>query len=167
MVERTDFDAFYTAGYRRVVGQLYAMVGDLAEAEDAVQEAYCRAWQRWSTISQYADAESWVRTVAYRVAVSNWRKAMSRLRAHRRDAPRDDIPDLRAEHVALMGALRGLKPPLRQAIVLHYVVGLPVGEVARETGAAEGTVKSRLSRGRAALAAVLGEERMMRTVGHG
>ena len=55
-----EFDAFYDASFRRVVRQVYAMVRSLSEAEDAVQEAYARAWQNWQKISTYGDAEACV-----------------------------------------------------------------------------------------------------------
>ena len=69
-----DFEAFYSASSRRLLGHVYAMVGDVAEAEDALQEAYARAWQRWGRVAGYEDPEAWVRTVAYRIAVSSWRR---------------------------------------------------------------------------------------------
>lgn len=43
----SDFDQFYTATAKRLVAAVYAATGDLTEAEDAVQEAYARARQRW------------------------------------------------------------------------------------------------------------------------
>ena len=46
MRDSSEFDAFYAATGRRLVAQVYAMTGDRAEAEDAVAEAYARAWQR-------------------------------------------------------------------------------------------------------------------------
>ena len=46
-----DFDEFYVATHRRIVGQIYAMTGSLHEAEDCVQEAYARAWQQWGKLS--------------------------------------------------------------------------------------------------------------------
>jgi RNA polymerase sigma-70 factor, ECF subfamily len=61
------FDEFYAETATRVVTQVYMMTGDLAEAEDAVQEAYARAWLRWPRVGAYADPAAWVRTVAYRI----------------------------------------------------------------------------------------------------
>jgi RNA polymerase sigma-70 factor, ECF subfamily len=134
------------------------MIGHLGDAEDAVQEAYARAWQRWNRVGTYADPEGWVRTVAYRIAVSSWRKARNRLLAHGRHGPADDVPALGPEHLDLVDALRTLTPDQRRAVVLHHLVGLTVEEVAAEVGAATGTVKSRLTRGRRALADRLHDE---------
>ena len=66
MRDPATFDAFYSGSVQRLTGQLYAMTGSRAEAEDCVQEAYARAWQRWDKVSGYCDPEAWVRTVAYR-----------------------------------------------------------------------------------------------------
>jgi len=60
--------------------------------------------------------------------------------------------------VALVAALRQLPEPQRQAIVLHHLLDLPIAQIAAETGVAVGTLKARLARGRAALAAILGTE---------
>lgn len=152
-----EFDDFYASTYRRVVGQVYAMVGDFGDAEDAVQEAYGRAWPRWTKLREYVDPEAWVRTVAYRVAVSGWRKAANRWTAHLRHGAPGNVPELGPEHVALVAALRTIPPEQRRVVVLHHLVGLPVEEIAQETGAAVGTVKSRLARGRQALATRLHE----------
>ena len=57
----------------------------------------------------------------------------------------------------VVAALRKIPPRQRQAIVLYHLAGLSVEEIARETGAAPGTVKARLSRGRQALAPHLAE----------
>jgi DNA-directed RNA polymerase specialized sigma24 family protein len=43
LAEQADFERFYSASYGRLVGQLFAVLGDLGEAEDAVQEAFARA----------------------------------------------------------------------------------------------------------------------------
>lgn len=153
--DEASFDDFYRASRQRLFACLYALTGDAAEAQDVVHEAYARAWQRWSRVGDYGDPEAWVRTVARRIAVSRWRRARNALLAYRRvgAAPPVPAPDLNS--VVLVAALGKLPAAQRTAIVLHHLVGLPVAEVAAETGVAEGTVKARLSRGRRALAGLL------------
>jgi DNA-directed RNA polymerase specialized sigma24 family protein len=58
-----DFDVLYEAQFTTVAIQLYAYFGDLAEAQDVTQEAFCRAWHRWSHIGQYEDPVAWIRRV--------------------------------------------------------------------------------------------------------
>lgn len=152
-----DFDMFYAGSIRRVTSYLHAVTGSRLEAEDAVQEAYARAWQRWDKVSGYGDPEGWVRTVAYRIAVSTWRKAMTRAAAHRRHGVPDDPPGLSPDYIAIVAALRRISAVQRQAIVLYHLVGLSVDEISRETGVPAGTVKARLSRGRHALAGHLAD----------
>lgn len=154
--DETSFDAFYRASRQRLFDTLYALTGDRAEAQDAVHEAYARAWQRWSTVGDYGDPEAWVRTVARRIAVSRWRRTRNRLVAHRRVGEPPPLPGPGPDSVALVTALARIPLPQRTAIVLHHLAGLPVAEVAAETGVAVGTVKARLSRGRKALAELLG-----------
>jgi RNA polymerase sigma-70 factor, ECF subfamily len=165
MRDPSSFDAFYSASVRRLIGQMHAMTGSRADAEDCVQEAYARAWQRWDKVSGYGDPEAWVRTVAYRISVSAWRKAASMRVAHRKHGAPDDSGGMSPDYVAIVTALRRVPPSQRQAIVLHHLVGKSVDEIARETGAASGTVKARLSRGRRALAPLLDEGTGPREVG--
>lgn len=149
---REDFDRFYLANVKRLTAAVYAMTGDVGEAEDAVQEAFVRAWQRWAKITEGgADPTPWIRTVAMRLAVSSWRKSRNRIRAHFRHGPPQDLPGLGPEHVALVEALRRLRPDQRRAVVLHYLLDLPIAAVAQETGASTGAVKTRLRRARAVL----------------
>jgi len=157
MRDPESFDDFYAGSVGRLISQLYAMTGDRAEAEDVVQEAYTRARQRWDKIARYADPEGWVRTVAWRISVSSWRKATSRLAAHRRDRP-DPVPGVSPDYVAMISALRRIKADQRRAIVLFHLVGLSVQEIAKETDASPAAVKARLVRGRQSLAAQLQEE---------
>jgi RNA polymerase sigma-70 factor, ECF subfamily len=137
-------------------GQIFTMTGDLSEAEDAVQEAYIRAWRRWPRIRGYDDPEAWVRVVAYRITVNSWQKARNRMTAHRAGR-HQEMPGLSPDLVALVSALRQIPEAQRRAIVLHHLAGLSVEEIARETGAPAGTVKARLARGRKALAPLVSE----------
>ena len=152
-----DFDTFYAASAPRLVRQLHAMTGELAEAQDCVQEAYARAWQRWGTVCSYDAPEAWVRQVAWRLAVSRFRRARVGRGLLRRQGPAPDVPALSPDRVALVTALRQLPEAQRRAVVLHHLGDLSVAQVAAETGSPEGTVKARLSRGRAALADLLTE----------
>lgn len=152
------FDAFYAAQAPRLVRQLHAMTGDLTVAQDCVQEAAARAWQRWTVVGAYDDPAAWVRTVAWRLAVSRLRRVRVGVGLLRRHGPPDDVPSASPDHVALVAALRRLPEAQRRAVVLHHLCDLPVEQVAAETGSPVGTVKARLSRGRAALAALLSEE---------
>jgi len=150
----------YTASYRRLVGQLTAMVGDIGEAEDLVQEAFARAAGQWPRLERYDNPEAWLRTVAMNLARSRWRRSkrgaavLLRLRASHTDTP-PPSPD----HVAVVEALKTLPASQREALVLFHFADLPVEEIARELGVPTGTVKARLSRGRAALAERLADTR--------
>ena len=157
-MDDTEFDEFYTGSRRRLTAQLYAMIGDAEEAADCVQEAFVRAWARRGQLDRVQHPEAWVRTTAYRLAISRWRRLQKRRRFDDRAvAPPTEAPPASAEHVELVDALRTVSEPLRVALVLHHIVDLPVAEVAAELGVPVGTVKARLSRGRAALAAALAE----------
>ncbi|MEU5907442.1 sigma-70 family RNA polymerase sigma factor [Micromonospora sp. NPDC047527] len=152
MRDAKEFDDFYAASSRRVLGQVYAMIGSHAEAEDAVAEAYLRAWDRWNRVRECDSPEAWVRRVAYRIAVSAWRKAVNRLRAHHRDTTEEHVDAVGPDHVALVRGLRLISADQRRVIVLHHLVGLSVAEIAAETGTSPNTVKTWLARGRRALA---------------
>jgi len=152
-----QFETFYRGSFRRVVGQIYAMCGNAAEANDCVQEAFVRAWDKRATLDLHQAPEAWVRTVAYRLAVSRWRRARKALLGPDRalEPPPPAEPDV--TRVALVRALQAINADQRRVIVLHHLCDIPVAEVAREVDAPVGTVKARLSRGRAALAVLLSE----------
>lgn len=147
-----DFDAFYAGARDRVAVQVAALTGDPAEAADHVQEAFVRAWARWTYVSGLEDPEGWVRRVAHNLAVSRWRRAR-RLVLSGRD--RDRVLELDADQQDVLAALKDLPRVQREAIVLHHLIGLPVDEVATHLRVPVGTVKSWLARGRRALAVTL------------
>jgi RNA polymerase sigma-70 factor (ECF subfamily) len=150
-----DFDQLYAAHYAALTTQLYAYLGDRQEAQDVVQEAFCRAYARWNALRDYDDPVAWVRRVAWNLATSHTRRLGVAAAFRRRQRVEPDPPP-GPDRVALVAALRELPERHRRALVLHYLADQPVGEIARAMGAAEGTVKVWLHRGRAALAARLG-----------
>jgi RNA polymerase sigma-70 factor (ECF subfamily) len=157
-MDAEEFDDLYAASFGRLVHQLHAMIGDRDEAQECVQEAFVRAWSHRRRLDRAHAPEAWVRTTAYRLAVSRWRRA----RRGRRDPDRALQPATAApapseNQVAVIAALRQLPETHRRALVLHHLCDLSVRAVAAETGVAEGTVKARLSRGRAALSELLSD----------
>lgn len=161
MGEESSFDEFYLGTRDRIVRQLTAMTLDRELAADASQEAYARAWQRWSRVSRMDDPVAWVRTVAWRLAVSQFRRRAVASRALGRLGPTQSLDGLEigtAAGLDLVAALRTLSHEHRRVLVLHEMVGLTVREVAVETGVPDGTVKSRLSRARELMASRLGPD---------
>ena len=125
----------YEASYRRLVAQAYAVTGDRVEAEDAVQEAFARAVAAGDRFRRVDNPEAWLRTVALNVLRRRWRRAsLFRALTPRLATPADQQ---------------------RETLALFYLGDLSVQEIAATLGVADGTVKSRLTRGRAALAAVM------------
>jgi RNA polymerase sigma-70 factor, ECF subfamily len=155
-----EFDLFYAGTSARILRQLVLLTGNQAEAEDVTQEAFERAWLRWSTVRTCASPEAWVRTVARRLAVSRWRRVRNASTAWRRHGPPPDPPELGPEHLALMTALYQLPRTQRDAIVLHHLADLPVERVAAETGSSVSAVKKQLVRGRAAMAVLLSDDQL-------
>jgi RNA polymerase sigma-70 factor (ECF subfamily) len=80
----------------------------------------------------------------------------------RRLGPPAPEPAVQVEDVALLEALQGLSVGQRQVLVLHYLIGMPVQEVAKTLGVPTSTVKVRLLRSRQALAARLVEQQEVR-----
>jgi RNA polymerase sigma-70 factor, ECF subfamily len=156
--EVRDFEQFYAACFRPLTIQLYAYTRDLAAAQDLVQEAFCRAFARWDRIVRYDDPTAWVRRVAWNLASSRWRRSKTAaLFAWRQRV--EHVAEPSPDRVVLAQALGTLPENQRRAVILHHLADLPVGEIARQEGVAEGTVKSWLHRGRTALAAQLRERK--------
>jgi len=152
MPSSPDFHDFYQANYPGMVTLVGAVLGNLTEAEDVVQEAFARAYSRWHRLGGYDLPEAWLRRVALRIAVDSGRRARralllrARLAAQRQaHLPGADDGIGRSD---VGGALRSLPLRQRQALVLHYIADLPVEQIASECGIPSGTVKARLAAGR-------------------
>jgi RNA polymerase sigma-70 factor (ECF subfamily) len=137
-----------------LVAGLALMAGSRAAAEDAVQEAVARAWERSQRGDAIESLPAWVTRVAVNLTHSRWRRARVEARgvaeAPRQPADADDRMDVQR-------ALAALPRRQREATVLRYYLGMDVAEVARALGVAEGTAKTTLFRARLALAAALGD----------
>lgn len=154
-MDEGQFDSLYASSFQRLVGQVYAMCGNLPEAQDCVQEAFIRAWDRRRALDMEQHPEAWVRITAYRLAVSRWRKATRAFRQPDRAVEPLKTYEPGPDRVAIDKALDQLPADQRRAIVLYHLCDLSVAEVAAEVGSPTGTVKARLARGRATLARLL------------
>jgi RNA polymerase sigma-70 factor, ECF subfamily len=153
-VSDIEIQELYAASYRRLLGQLIGVTGSVAEAEDVVQEAFVRGLDHPRRLLDADNPEAWLRTVAVNLARSRWRRAqrLGGLAPRLVEEPRFGDTD---DHVVLLEALRKLPRDQREAIALHHLADLTVEQVAETLGVPIGTVKARLSRGRAALSTLL------------
>jgi RNA polymerase sigma-70 factor, ECF subfamily len=157
MYAADEFDEFYRGTVRRLTQYAYSMMGDLPDAQDAAHEAYVRAWRRWPRLRGYEQAEGWLRLVVTRLATDRWRRLQSHRMALARLGGEPSPVAPSEDSVLLVTALKRLPPVHRRALALHYLCDLSINDIAAETGATSGTVKSWLSRGRERLAEALAE----------
>jgi RNA polymerase sigma-70 factor (ECF subfamily) len=148
----------YRASYRRLVGQMFVLCGDLATAEDLVQEAFVRAVDHVRSFRRADNPEAWLSRVAINLHHSRWRRMKRYAGVQPRLVERALPDDLSAEAIDLMAALAALPAAQREVVVLHHLTDLPVQEIATTLGISAGTVKSRLFRARLAMARALDEE---------
>lgn len=159
MRDAERFDECYRVTSRRLLGYAFALTGDWAQAQDLVQEAYLRAWRQWGRICDYEDVEAWLRLVVTRLATDAWRRVARWRKVLQLSHPLERSVEGPSEQTVLLTrALADLPASQRQAVAMHYLLDLPVGQIAEDLGVPAGTVKSWLSRGRAALAVALAEK---------
>ena len=147
--------AAYDVSYPRLVTQVLALCGNLAEAEDIVQEAFVTAMAHRRDFAEVATRDAWLRTAAVRLLRNRWRRKRIVGRVMRRMRTELSIdlgPGTPEHHVAVVFALSQLELPVRETVALHYVADLGVAQIAGELGVPEGIVKARLARARAQLA---------------
>lgn len=153
---RAAFDAF-AAPHLAVMRRAAIVAFPAGDPDEIVQDALLRAWQRWST---YRPGRGTPRT--WLLAITADRARRARVRARPLQLVELDIETVvpapaRADGLDLRDAVRSLPRRQREAVLLHYYVGLRVAEVAALMRCAEGTVKSTLSDARANLAKALGD----------
>ena len=154
-----DFDAWVAARGPALLRLAYVLTGNRADAEDAVQDALSRALPRWDHIRAVGDPDAYVRRMVVNAHTSWWRKF------RKRESPVADVappPSAAAsasdDRDAVWRACLALPEPQRVAVVLRYYERLEYAEIATLTGVAEGSVRSRVSRGLAALRTSLERE---------
>ncbi|MFN2586607.1 MAG: RNA polymerase sigma factor [Actinomycetota bacterium] len=146
----------------RVFGIAVRMTRDRADALDATQDTFVAVYRQAGTFRGDAAFTTWL----YRVAVNATRDLLRKRR--RAPEPVDEVPergvpsgeagnpeDTVSLRLDLARALAELPDEYREAVLMHDLGAIPYEEIAKITGAALGTVKSRISRGRRRLAALM------------
>jgi RNA polymerase sigma-70 factor (sigma-E family) len=150
-----SFDETYRAAYPRVVRSAWRLCRDQALAEELAQEAFVRAYRRWSRLTRTGTAEPWVHRAATNLALD----AVARRRrgrelealAQRMSLPPDQIGGPPGVDRRLADLLGQLSRRQREAVVLRHVADLGEEQVASLMGCSTGTVKVHTSRGLARL----------------
>jgi RNA polymerase sigma-70 factor (ECF subfamily) len=141
-----------------------SILRNYADAEDATQDAFIRAYQNLRKYDLSRKFSTWLFTVAANVAKNALRK-----RRREREPPLPEMDKDPAEEVhediklaAVRRAVTELPEPYRAPVVLYYWHGLPVEEIGEVLGLPAGTVKTRLHRARALIRAKLVEQGVIR-----
>jgi RNA polymerase sigma factor (sigma-70 family) len=146
-----DFESFYLTHQVRLFRALVVVTRDLQAAEDVVQNAFVRIWERWDRVGRMSDPTGYL----YRTALNEWfqlrRRAVrsaGRVAAHRRVTdPLDTVED----RDLLSRRLLELPARQRAALVLTDYLGYDSAEGGRVLGIRPGTVRRLASKARATM----------------
>ena len=162
--DQTAWDTIVQTYWRKVFNVAYRFVGTYEEAEDLTQEIFLKVFRSLSTFDRRANFQTWLISVSRNYCIDRYRSGRRDREVFAREVDASTVqaeaPGLNAyarvelqDRVALLReALRALSPPLRTAVLLRDIHELSYQEIADQLGVAEGTVKSRINRGRAELA---------------
>lgn len=159
--DRSAFQRIYERHADKVYGAVYRLAGyDHARAEDLVQEAFVRAWQKLHSFRAESSLGTWLYRLAVNVALMDIR-ARGADPVHMLDP--DELPEsgetpfCAAEREELEQAIAQLPPRARAVLVLHDVEGWRHEDIGSELGMAVGSSKAQLHRARDLLRKMLGE----------
>jgi RNA polymerase sigma-70 factor (sigma-E family) len=160
---RTGLAELFREHHLELVRLALIMVGDLATAEDVVQDVFERLHRRWHRLDKPGSDLAYVRSSVLNACRSVHRRSA----VARKHAPSlatappglsTDAASPLADRSELAQALRALPRRQREVLVLRYYVDLDVAEIAATLRITPSAVRSNCARGLAALARILGEE---------
>jgi RNA polymerase sigma-70 factor (ECF subfamily) len=154
-VDRTDLERVFREERGRVVATLIRLCGDIDVAEEAVQEAFAIAVERWPERGLPANPGGWILTTARRRAIDRLRRESTRhdrqvhaVRLHERDDTPEEVGPVQDDRLRLMFTCchPALAPEAQVALTLRLLGGLETGEIARAFLVPEPTMAQRLVR---------------------
>jgi RNA polymerase sigma-70 factor (ECF subfamily) len=153
---RNSFEGFVRSVYPGLVGVAGALTGSIDDAEDMVQDTLLKTFVRWDRVCSYEHPQGWAHRVLVNRCTGWWRRKRTEaayLARLRREEAIVAGPSPAA--IAFWEAVRRLPARHQQVVALYYAADLPVDEVAAILTVPPGTVRSDLTRARAALAELL------------
>lgn len=147
-VSDDGFSEFYLAHRDRCLRATVASGLRPDEAEEAVAEAFARAWSHWRRVRALERSEAWVVRTAVNANISWWRR---RRREAPTSAPPDSVHEDAADRTDLLAAVGRLPPRQREVVVLRYLLDLTTAQTATHLGISPGTVASQLHKAMATL----------------
>jgi RNA polymerase sigma-70 factor, ECF subfamily len=147
------FEEFYRTEYPGLVAVATALLGSLESGEDMVQDTMIKSLMRWQRVQRLERPGGWAHRVLLNACTSWWRRKQTEAKyiaGLRRTEAIVDGPS--PDALAFWAAVRRLPERHRRVMVLHYAGDRSVAEVASILAVPEGTVRSDLTRARAALA---------------
>jgi RNA polymerase sigma-70 factor, ECF subfamily len=144
-----DFERLYESESTIVFHTVFLLCGDRALAQDATQEAFARAFERWGRLRDRPWVGGWVTSTAVNAARRSLRRRPAPSTPPQHEVDVDEALDL-------WGLVRSLPLRQQQAVILRYRLDLPVDQVAAAMACDAGTVRNHLARARAKLRAQMG-----------
>ncbi len=154
----SSFELFVGAETARFHGALRLLTRDRAEAEDLMQDAFLKVWERWGHVRSLDDPTGYL----YRTAMNLYRKRLRRAAVALRHAirprpPRDHLDEVESRDLVLR-ALVTLSPRQRMSLVLTDLLGYPSEEAGKLMGVRPTTVRVLVSQGRSAIRTAMGDD---------
>jgi RNA polymerase sigma-70 factor (ECF subfamily) len=155
-----EFEQFFLAHYDAVLSILVLTTGDRERATDATQEAFIKAYSKWSRIRNYDAPSAWVRRVAINASHDSFRSDRRRRRREQAlpSEPLDAQSDRYSSDSTASDLLGVLPTRQREVATLFYVDDCSVAEISSILGLTEGTVKYHLSHARESLRKLLADD---------
>ena len=130
--------------------------GDSQLADDIAQETYIKAYMACDDVSGVDKFKAWIFRIGYNTFIDNRRSARNfNSYEEAREIPANESADSRFRYQDLYDALNRLPAKERTSVLLYYMEGYSVKEIAAIVEASEGAVKQHLSRGRNHLRGIL------------
>lgn len=153
-----SFEDFYDGESRMLFRRLWLVTGNRAEAEELMQEAFLRVWERWDHVGRMDDPAGYLYRTAMNLFRKRYRRAMLAIRRSVGMAPAaDDFADA-DDRQTVRRVLATLPPRQRAALVLTEMLGLTAEEAGETLGVKASTVRSLSRQGRESFRRVMGVE---------